>query len=563
MPMPDALTAFAHALAWTLLHFVWQGLLIGAGWQLLRRLSDSHRWRHACAMVALVACLAMPVATFLAVSTSADAPAAAVAAAAGGATSEASPAAPGAPAAAVAGDTRSPWALPLVALWLFGALLASLRLLADWRLLRRALREGREPPPALLELMHRQIRLLGITRTVRLRLTARISAPGVYGLLRPVILLPTALALGLPRDQVETLILHELAHVRRADLFSNVLILVARTLLYFHPVVHLVCRELERTRETLCDDLVVGLKVDPVKYARALSMAEQFRQAVPLPLLTATGGELTERVHRILDIDDGRRQRRDRAPLTITLAFAATALAGVNLLGPDPARDLARPDFVALYRVLAPSQAPQPLAMPTTAPARPAPLRLALPAPTAPAEATAASAGAVAAAGTTAASATAPRPAAPELPSAPAVEPAPVPAFVPTLPDPAAALAATPPGPSEAAPARVEPAAAATPVVLRRVQPSYPRAARLQGLEGSVELAFSIDARGQPVDIEAVGGDDSVPAFETAAREAFRRWRFEVPADADAGVRHRQIFDFNLGPDGQRCVMPIGTRICQ
>lgn len=562
MPLPDTLIAFAHTVAWTLLHFVWQGLLIGAAWLLLRRLSASHGWRHGCALAALVACLAAPVATVSMLSGADAVPATAVL----GAQGTTAPATVDAAAieatatTAAAATGRSPWALPLVALWLLGALLASLRLLADWRLLRRALREGREPPPALLAIMHSQMRLLGITRKVRLRLTARISAPGVYGLLRPVILLPTALALGLPRDQVETLILHELAHIRRADLVSNVLILVARTLLYFHPVVHLVCRELERTRETLCDDLVVGLKVDPIKYARALSMAEQFRQAVPLPLLTATGGELTERVHRILHIDDGRsQQRRDRAPLVITLAFAATAMAGVNLLGPDPARDLARPDFVALYRVLAPSQAPAPLAIAPMALPRPQPLRptLSVPANRLEADAAPAPTAALAAAATT--------PAAAEPPAAALATPAPPTAMALPEPEPLPMPLVEVPaaGASLAAAQATTSAAAPTPRVLRRVQPAYPRVARLQGLEGSVELAFSVDARGQPVAVEVVAASPPASAFEQAALEAFRRWRFAVPEGAVAGTRHRQIFDFSLGPDGGRCVTPIGTRICQ
>ncbi|MBX3726419.1 MAG: M56 family metallopeptidase [Xanthomonadales bacterium] len=557
MPLTDAVIAFAHTLAWTLLHFVWQGLLIGAGWLLLRRLSPSHRWRHACALVALVACLALPIVTFVTLSAPEAGQAGTVPAVAAHASALSAADARAVMEASEPG--RSPWAIPLVSLWFLGALLASLRLLADWRLLRRALREGREPPPALLALMHQQMQLLGITRKVRLRLTARISAPGVYGLLRPVILLPTALALGLPRDQVETLILHELAHIRRADLVSNVLILVARTLLYFHPVVHLVCRELERTRETLCDDLVVGLKVDRLKYARALSMAEQFRQAVPLPLLTATGGELTDRVHRILHIDDGKRQRRDRAPLVITLAFAATALAGVNLLGTDPARDLARPDFVALYRVLAPAEAPAPLTIMPGALPRPQPLAPSL--------------AALPPAGTSIQAVQATTGTRPESPPAAAIEAPPAALAVPAPPE-AMALSRPDPEPLAAAPAilaaaptapaRAEPATAAPlPRVLRRVQPTYPRAARLQGLEGSVELAYSIDDRGQPVSVRVIGGAQASAAFEQAALEAFQRWRFEVPDGAASGARHRQIFDFNLGPDGRRCVTPIGTRICQ
>src|SRR5690606_10840737 len=109
----------------------------------------------------------------------------------------------------------------LVFTWFAGALAIAFRLLRDWRLLRGAIRTGSEPPPELLAMLDRQIRRIGLSRPVRLRLTARITTAGVYGWLRPVILLPTALALCMPRDQLETLLAHELAHIRRADFLSN------------------------------------------------------------------------------------------------------------------------------------------------------------------------------------------------------------------------------------------------------------------------------------------------------------------------------------------------------
>jgi bla regulator protein BlaR1 len=549
MALADLLE-LSNTLAWTLLHCLWQGLLVGAMYGLGKRLSASVAWQHALALGGLLAMLALPAATFWWLQQQPAALAATIEAASG------LPALTGAMTASVAdaadGGAGAPWAFALVAAWLVGALVISTRLFGDWRLIRAAIREGARPPAALQALLEEQMQRIGLTRPVRLRLTARITTPGVYGLLRPVVLLPTALALSLPRDQIEALLMHELAHIRRADFLANLLALFARTLLYFHPVVHWLCRDLERTRETLCDDLVVGLRVDRLKYARALSTAEAFRQQVPAPLLTATGGELSARVHRILALVPDRRRDQDRAPLLLALAAIVLSLLGLQGVAPEAPFALARPDFRVAYQAL-------------TTPAQP---RLEI--------AAAAEAGRVR-----------PQLIRPVVPIAePASAPDPAPAapiqrLVPT-PLPLSTLASAPPSPlvnTELPPPAPLPTAtlptvagptsdaagamttgAKPPRAVRRSEPYYPRNARWQGVEGHVTLSYQLDASGAPVEVRVIEAEP-VGQFERAALAAFDRWRFEPAGAGDH--RWSQTFEFSLRDDDGRCQPTIGSRICR
>jgi bla regulator protein BlaR1 len=571
------------AFAWTLLHFFWQGLLIGALYAIGKRLSASVRWHHATALGGLGLLLASPIVTFcllamptgdLAIATTAPAVADAVGS--------------GAVAADLASSSDG-WAYGLVGVWLLGALIVGSRLVRDWHEVRRAIRESADAPLELLAVMSEQIKRMRIMRTVRLRLTDRISTPAVYGFLRPIVLLPTALALRLPRDQLETLLIHELAHIRRADFLVNTLALVARTLLYFHPVVHWICRDLERTRETLCDDLVVELKCDRLKYARALSTVEHFRQNIPVPLLTAVGGELTSRVHRILELEQEKPRESSRAPLMLAIAAILTTITGLNVLTYEQVA-AARPEFRAIYGALMGASAPeltpsdlaaslQPPTLPTIVfqpagmdvpdnasaaviePVVPSVLSQTTdPAPIVDDASTLA----VAADADASSPADIASPPAPGVASIlPASNPAPI--ETATAADPVAESAAAHDGASDTAAAAApnDELSAEPPRVVRHALPSYPASAMRYGTRGSVTLSYSLDQRGIPADVK-IEAAEPPGVFEEAALDAFRRWRFDPDSSAD-GARHSQLFSFSLDgqPEFERCIRKTGSNICR
>ncbi|MFZ4428390.1 MAG: M56 family metallopeptidase [Saprospiraceae bacterium] len=131
--------------------------------------------------------------------------------------------------------------------------------------------------------------------------SARIYAPVVIGYIRPVILLPIGLLAGLPAAQVEALLIHELAHIRRRDYLVNLLLSVLETLFFFHPAIWWMGTVVRRERELCCDDTTIRYSGDSIAYAKALSALPQW-QPVSSLAMAANGRpkELLFRIRRIL-----------------------------------------------------------------------------------------------------------------------------------------------------------------------------------------------------------------------------------------------------------------------
>lgn len=193
-----------------------------------------------------------------------------------------------------------PW---LVTLWLAGAVLLSLRLLGGWAWARRLTRVGmRAPSQALQATLERLRAVMRVSREVRLLESVMVQVPAVVGWLRPVLLVPVSAATGLTPQQLEVLLAHELAHIRRHDYGVNLLQCVVETLLFYHPAVWWVSRQVREEREDCCDDAAVAVCADPRAYASALLELETLR-AGGLGLATAaSGGSLLRRVRRLLNV---------------------------------------------------------------------------------------------------------------------------------------------------------------------------------------------------------------------------------------------------------------------
>ena len=291
--------AWVSRLGWTLLHFLWQGLAIAGALWLVRvrwgRASQANlRYGSACAALALMA--AAPLITFFAMGDSGNATAAAgraVLAAAGG--GNGSPALP----PQSAWEWLSPY---LGAAWLAGMACATLRLAGAWLVTARLRgRKSAEAPAEWHETLARLMRNTGVERAVRLRISAAIELTAVIGWLRPVILVPAGALAGLPAAQLEALLAHELAHIRRHDYVVNLLQSAVEAVLFYHPAVWWVSRQIRLEREHCCDDAAVAATGgDVLTYARALADLEARRPAHRYAL-AASDGSLRDRIRRLSD----------------------------------------------------------------------------------------------------------------------------------------------------------------------------------------------------------------------------------------------------------------------
>src|SRR5262249_37714493 len=140
-------------------------------------------------------------------------------------------------------------------IWAAGVLALSCRLAGGWLLLRRWRRGSESLPDALAPTVRRIAEALGLGRDIAVRTSVICAQPIAFGLLRPVILLPIAFITELPPHLLEAMIAHEIAHIRRHDLWVNLLQRVVEVLLFYHPAVWWVSGRMRLERELCCDDL--------------------------------------------------------------------------------------------------------------------------------------------------------------------------------------------------------------------------------------------------------------------------------------------------------------------
>ena len=150
----------------------------------------------------------------------------------------------------------------------------------------------------------------------------------MVGWLRPAILLPIAAIATLTPAQVEAILAHELAHIRRHDYAVNLLQTIAETLLFYHPAVWWLSKRVRAEREHCCDEIAVEICGDAVAYAKALAELESWRTASPAMAVAATGGSLVDRVRRILRVPITDEPRSPSWAVTLALTMIFTAGAG-------------------------------------------------------------------------------------------------------------------------------------------------------------------------------------------------------------------------------------------
>ena len=188
------------------------------------------------------------------------------------------------------------WALPV---WSLGVLLFSLRLVWGCRQVSALRRRGRTAEAPVLAAIAGVAARMGVTRPVRALVISLAEGPSVVGWLRPVILLPSAALLGLTTEQLEAVLAHELAHIRRYDYLVNLLQILSETLLFYHPAVWWTSARIRHERELCCDDIAVRSCGDALCYARALTRLERLRVMTPALALGSTGGSLLYRIQRL------------------------------------------------------------------------------------------------------------------------------------------------------------------------------------------------------------------------------------------------------------------------
>ena len=604
------------ALGSTLLHFLWQGALIGAlYWALdrhLQRNGNTPQSRYLLAIITQTLLLLTPVAWF-AVSLHNLATASTASLAGSAVVAEATRAS----AASISSGASLPGNVLLwtVAVWLLGVSYYSLRLALGALGVHQIARRTTPASPCLQTRVDVLARQIGVNASVQLLLCGQRIIPATVGFLKPVIIMPACIVTRLSQNQLELIVLHELAHIRRHDYLVNLLQLVIETLLFYHPVVRWVGRRARIEREHCCDDMVVALSRQPVDYAYALTELETARQPNDTLAMAASGGDVVSRVRRMLQPERMSRQRGFLASGLLMICMAlisliaasqwhgfdrseASTAAGTDATPaphfPDQARNIPAPieqaprpaitqnwanvetlgslsdnassevvpDESDAAQSIRPAQQPptprdtaQGIAQPASAPT---PLGQ-------PEAANQASGSAQMTATLQTAAIGTPTEARPTQDSGPSLTDEPIDntarlAALSALPSPLRGTSNPPATGTEQAPSTApseptQPAQsryAGPPAVLYQVEPQYPRSALRQGIEGWVQLAVSVDQQGRVVDLEVVDASSPSHGFIDAARSAVRQWRFDTVAEAGHTTTVNQTIEFSLSEAEKR-----------
>ncbi|MBS1688401.1 MAG: M48 family metalloprotease [Bacteroidetes bacterium] len=184
-----------------------------------------------------------------------------------------------------------------------------------------------------------------ILRPVKVFLSERINVPMVMGTLRPIILLPFTSLSQLSTEQLETILMHELAHIKRHDYLLNILQTVVETILFFNPFMWWISTIVRREREHCCDDMVLANTNYPLSYARALATLETSRQQTYTMAVAATGqkNQLFNRIKRIMEM---KKNSLNYSQLTITILIVSALVLSIICFSPSFAQTAKKKDAV-------------------------------------------------------------------------------------------------------------------------------------------------------------------------------------------------------------------------
>ena len=190
-------------------------------------------------------------------------------------------------------------------IYLVALLFPLLRFIRNYRYVQVIRQYGISRPSAEWRLFVNRIAAqMGIKKPVHIWISEWVSSPVTIGYLKPVILVPLAAINQLSSPQMEAVLLHELAHIKRYDYLLNLVLNIIRTILYFNPFAKAFVQIVEAEREKSCDELVLQFQYQGHEYAAALLSLEKLSRTQQLLVLGAAGQgkELLHRIETILGV---------------------------------------------------------------------------------------------------------------------------------------------------------------------------------------------------------------------------------------------------------------------
>lgn len=236
----------------------------------------------------------------------------------------------------------------LAAMWAIGVAVLILRLLLGLRWVSQQVNSAKQfSDPIWQAKLQQMATAMGVKSILRLGISTQLPFPVTAGWWRPIVILPASLMSGMSPHLVEALLAHEVAHIKRFDYLINLLQSLIEIVLFYHPVVWWLSKQIRQEREQIADDLAASLLGEPRRLALALSELEQFQFIQPQLAQGAHGGNLMLRIKRLIQTDSTIKTAGWKLVLP-SLGLGATCLAlfaQANVL--SPAAPITSPYLVA------------------------------------------------------------------------------------------------------------------------------------------------------------------------------------------------------------------------
>jgi beta-lactamase regulating signal transducer with metallopeptidase domain len=214
-------------------------------------------------------------------------------------------------------DTNMFW---VVSIWIAGAFLFSLRLIGGYWYISKLRNHAQTIDNAWSEKLQALADELQITKAIHLAESALINSPMVIGYLKPIVLVPLGMFNGLTTAELETIFLHELAHIKRHDYLINLIQSFIEVVFFFNPFIWILSGIVRDEREFACDDTVIRKHGNALAYAQALARLEESRISGNILALALADNknQLLNRIKRIMERSFKPQMERNRiVPLVL------------------------------------------------------------------------------------------------------------------------------------------------------------------------------------------------------------------------------------------------------
>jgi|GEM_PF-952040 len=327
----------AQALAWTLIHSIWQFTLVAILLTLVLKMLHNSKstYRYFIGFGALGICLVMALVTFAIYYME-------------GLTTSSALNIQMQYQTYVASSTKGfsltkllasidPYLLAIANAWLIGSVLFFIKFTAGYFYLKNIIKKS-STNKTLTKALKKVKSKYKISRNVLVKESAHITTPIVMGIVKPVILFPLGLINQLSLDEVNAILAHELAHIKRHDYFFNMLQIMVETLFYFHPAIWFISSKIRNERENCCDDLAINHVGNNISYAKTLIKLQELNITAIQPSLGFSGSKNTfsNRILRILDQPTSQSSHKDKI-LAALLLFTTLFVTAENYHAPEKA----------------------------------------------------------------------------------------------------------------------------------------------------------------------------------------------------------------------------------